>query len=930
MDIHVGRPTEVQVVASFLDAAARTPAGLVLEGEPGIGKTALWLTGLEQARKRGFHVLAARPVDADSQLAYAAVADLLRGVDAGLREGLPAPQRRALDRALLHEVHGDGTATDRHAVGAALLSVLEQLSDETPLLLAVDDTQWLDRSSAHALAFAVRRLTGAVGVLMTSRIEADGSAGVPWLRTLGIDALRRTRLPPLGPRDLHRVVTEHTGRTLAPPILAHIHHLSRGNPFYALELARALDADPGGLSASALPDTLTELVAARLAVLHPDVLEVLLAAAAVADPTVEIVESAVGAGVGRVVRLLEAAESSGVLRIDGHRLRFTHPLLAAGVYHGAPPARRRSMHRRLAEVPEVAAVAELRARHLALAAVHGDSTTLAALDESAATARDRGAPTAAAELLGLAIGLAGETPDRLVALAGNLLDAGDTERARSILERTTATLPPGPTRAQAWTLQALVRMHDDSYAHASALLEQALAEAGGDTALRLRIFVMLSYALVNQGRAAEALAHLDAAAADRAPGARSGIPGQVLGMRVVLRFLAGHGVDDANMRLALALAEPDAHPPPMFDATVQSALLQAWTGDLTEAATRLLTVRRRCHERGAEQNLVFVEFHRGMIECWRGNPTGVALIADDAMERALQLGTDVPLAVAHLLRALTAVHSGQEAETRAAVAESAARFERCGWRTLAGWPVMILGFLEVSLGRHEEAVVVLDPMLDGFRAAPEATEIVSAAFLPDAVEALVAVGRVADAEDVVAALEGNGRRLDRAWMLAVGGRGRALLRAAAGDINGARAAAEQALAEHRRLSMPFEEARTRLVIGQILRRRRLKEESAAVLRQALAAFDTLDASLWAAHARAELGRVQVTPRSGGELTPSERRVGELAAAGLTNREVASALFISPKTVEANLVRVYRKLGIHSRAELGHRMGTTPGPPSPSQ
>jgi DNA-binding CsgD family transcriptional regulator len=217
---------------------------------------------------------------------------------------------------------------------------------------------------------------------------------------------------------------------------------------------------------------------------------------------------------------------------------------------------------------------------------------------------------------------------------------------------------------------------------------------------------------------------------------------------------------------------------------------------------------------------------------------------------------------------------------------------------------------------------VLAPLLSALD--PSATEIFVAAFIPDAVEAMIALDRLAQAEPLVEALERNGGRLDRAWMLAVGARCRAMLLAAQGDVEVAHGCAKEAMAHHDRLPMPFERARTQLVLGQLQRRLRLKEAATTTLRDAVHAFDQMGTALWADRARAELARADVAHKGAAELTPSEQRAAELAAAGMSNREIAAALFISPKTVEANLARIYRKLGIHSRSHL--RQHLTPREP----
>ena len=214
----------------------------------------------------------------------------------------------------------------------------------------------------------------------------------------------------------------------------------------------------------------------------------------------------------------------------------------------------------------------------------------------------------------------------------------------------------------------------------------------------------------------------------------------------------------------------------------------------------------------------------------------------------------------------------------------------------------------------------MQPLISGLVAAPAATEVFVAAFVPDAIEALVALDRVDDAEPLVEMMERNGARLDRPWMLAVGARCRAMVLGGRGDIDASvRRLRTCRWREHDRLPMPFERARTQLLFGQFLRRQRRKDTASATLSEALATFEAMGTPLWADRARAELARTRFGARQTAGLTPSEQRVAELAATGMTNRDVAAALFISPKTVEANLSRIYRKLGIHSRAELGSQM-----------
>jgi ATP/maltotriose-dependent transcriptional regulator MalT len=911
----VSRPAEARAIASFLVSGTAEPSALVVQGEPGIGKTTLWAAGVARALEGGFRVLSARPAEAESVMAYASLADLLGGLDVAAWAELPDPQRLAVDRILLR-TNADDLATDQRAVAAGFLSVIEHLSAESPVLVAIDDLQWLDLSSRQILAFAARRIRGRVALLATVRTDPDGGDRASWLQMPRPDGIQRIQVPPLSLGALHAVLSERLGRSFSRPTMVRIEEVSGGNPFYALELARALDGPATGTEAP-FPGSLTELVRTRIGNLPQEVYDILLAASCVAAPTVELVASATGSDTRYVATLLADAESSGIIGVHGNRLRFGHPLLARGVYTDATPARRRGMHRRLAAI---VTESELRARHLALAATSGDPQTLQSLDEASDMARLRGAPAAAAELLDLAIGLGGDDPARRIRLASHHTDAGEPGRARALLEKTIEQLTPGMLRAQALSLLAVVRLFDDSFVEAAELLEGALDEVGDNLALRIQMTVTLSFALFNAGQTAASLRSVEDAVRNAE---RLGVPdllSQALGMQVMLRFLSGDGLDEPTLQRALELEDRQADIPLAFRPSVQNALLLAWAGQLEPAHREMQRIRRRCVEHGEESELIFVAFHVVMIEIWRGSFTEAALAAEDAMERALQLDGDVPLFVALTMRATLDAYAGREAEARHAAADALAASQRCGSSRMAEWPVTSLGFLEVSQGDHQAALTALEPLLSMFGATPDpSTEIIGATFVPDAVEALIQLGRLDEAEPLIDTLERNGRRLDRAWQLAVGARCRAMLLAARGELDAATATVEQAMTEHDRLPMPFERARTQLLLGQLQRRKRQKDTATATLSEALRAFERLDTPLWADKVRAELARTNVAPKQATALTPSEQRVAELAATGMTNRDVAAALFISPKTVEANLAHVYRKLHIHSRAELGRRM-----------
>lgn len=904
------RTSDAAAVAEFLSSARQGTSALVIQGEAGIGKTTLWLDSCEQARERGFAVLSARAAAVESVLAYGSLADLLGGVDAAGWADLPDPQRLAVDRILLR-ASADGPATDQRAVAAGFLSVVEGLAEEAPVLVAIDDLQWLDPSSVRALAFAARRLSGPVGVLCTVRTDSDSGDAASWLQLPKPDAIRRIVLGPLSVGDLHTAVSERLGRSLSRPAMMRLYQVSGGNPFYAIELARSMDGEMVSSDGS-LPGTLADLVRARVGSLDPDVQSALLATACLAAPTVELVAGAANVDAEHVARLLEEAEAKGIVGIEGNRPRFAHPLLARGVYTDAPLAQRRAMHRRCAEL---VGQPELAARHLALAATTADPVTLRSLDAAAETARMRGAPAAAAELLELAVGLGGDTPQRRIRWASHHFDAGEPERARALLEDTIDGLDPGPIRAEALNMLALVCILNDSFLEAAGLLESALSDVGDELALRAQILVSLSFALVNAGELDTALVRVEDAVTNAE---RLGQPhplSQALSMRIMLRFMRGDGLDEPSLQRALELQDRQADISTAFSPRVQQALLLAWTGQLDQAHEEMLSIRRRCIEQGEESELTFIAFHTVLIEIWRGNFSDATLLAEDALERARQLNGDLPLCVALTVRAAVAAYAGEEHEARRDISDALAASQRCGSYRLAEWPVTVLGFLDVSLGNYPAALTTLEPLLAHLEAAPNGTEIIAATFVPDVVEALIHLGRPAEAEPLIEMLERNGRRLDRAWMLAVGARCRAMLLAARGDLGAAAAAAELAMVEHDRLPMPFERARTQLLLGQLQRRQRHKAAASTTLREALAVFEALDTPLWADRVRAELARGMSGRRRGERLTPSEQRVAEMAASGMTNRDIAAELFISPKTVEVNLSRIYRKLNIHSRIEL---------------
>jgi ATP/maltotriose-dependent transcriptional regulator MalT len=303
---------------------------------------------------------------------------------------------------------------------------------------------------------------------------------------------------------------------------------------------------------------------------------------------------------------------------------------------------------------------------------------------------------------------------------------------------------------------------------------------------------------------------------------------------------------------------------------------------------------------------------------WRGDFAAAEVVADDAIERAEHIGTQNLRGVALAIRATAVAYRGRAVEARNDAEAALAIATETGSPQLAIRATSTLGFLEISLGNHAEALTVLQPLIDAFGFLP-GTEIRSVDYLPDAAEVMISAGQIAEADPLIEKLETDGRRLDRAWLLATGARSRGKWWAAKGNLDEAMRAVNRAMVEHDRLPMPFERARTLVLLGQLQRRQRMKQAAADTFGEALREFERMGAALWVAIVRDELDRTKVAPPPTTVLTAAELKVAELATSGMPNREIAGTLYISLKTVEANLTQIYRKLGIRSRSQLAAKL-----------
>jgi DNA-binding CsgD family transcriptional regulator len=874
------REHDLESLNAFLGRAAVGSCAFVLEGEPGIGKTTLWQAAVDAARERDSVVLACRPAGSEAQLSYAALGDLLDDVLDDVLADLPEPRRRALEIALLLEDPG-GRAPDQRGVGLALLGGLRALASSAPVVVAIDDAHWLDAPTAAVLEFALRRLRGEpVGVLVAGK------------NTVALDfgplPVERVRVGPLSEAAIHRIVRAQLGVSLTRPVLVRVHEASGGNPFYALELARSLEGEVGAQDA----------LRARVASLPEEVRELLLVVALLSNPTRERLRAVVPELDAR----LDAALAAELLEQRDDRIRFTHALLADAVSSHEGDARTRDVHLRLADVETDP---EARARHLALATDAQDVEVAAALDQAAQSALARGAPSAAAELLELAIertppGEGADLRAGKIAVAQAHFRSGAIARANAVLQELVDELPPGDERAD-----VLVRLAGGSpdLATVLELAERAHDEVGDDDVVNSRVHLLLGQTWPLRGMVAAledgrlALDH-----AERSGDRRLIV--DVLARLTLWELWAGKDPSELLQR-AVALERPEDELLSYRSPRLALALLRMQQGRLDEAQTLLETLLAEALGAGDELAALGVRGRLVDVALRAGDWRDAEAHAAEAYELAEQIGLEHDAGLTVYWKALVAAHLGDADEARALAETGVALAAAAKQENTRVLHLGVLGFLELSLGNDAAALPHLRPLLDWLES--KGLGLATHPAAPYALEALLAAGRGEEATPLIAQFAGEAKAIGGEWGTAIAARLDALATSSA-----------DALATVEPPS-PFERGRTLLVLGRLQRRAKQKAAAKESLERARAIFDELPAPLWSQRATDELARVGLRRASPDDLTESERRVAELAAAGLTNREVAAQLFMSPKTVEANISRVYRKLGIRSRAQLGARL-----------
>jgi DNA-binding CsgD family transcriptional regulator len=923
----IGRESELAILHSFLDSIPTGPSALVLSGDPGIGKTTVWKEGLAGAQLRHYRTLSCSPVEAETRLSYAALGDLLEPILEVALPTVPEPQRQALEVALLRSPRS-GARADQRAVSLAVLGCLRSEASTSPVVVAVDDVQWMDSPSVRVLQFVVRRLKDEQVGLMTAARGAradDDSLGV--VSAVAEDRVHAVHVGPLSLDALERVLRTKVGEGFSRTTLLNLHEMSGGNPFFAQEIGFALLRRGGDVAAGErppIPDRLQELIEDRLEGLPAQTLEALEVVSALSTPTLDAIAAATDPS--EVDRRLGPAIENGVVEVVGDRLRFTHPLLASAVYQRTPPTRRRELHARLATIVRDP---EERARHLALSVEGPDVAVAAALEEAAALAFSRGAPQSAAELWEMARRATppdrGEDQVRRTHQAGVAHhECGDTSLARSVLEQAVDLSMAGPARARVLLDLGMALAENEGWRGAWAVFEAARGEAGDDLALRARIEQNLGYAWLFRGDLAASERHARAALQLAEELQEPRVMAEAFQAYPFVEFLLGRGVDQEMLDRGIALeghmeGEFKSH---VLRASFVVAQLLKFTDRLDEARRTFTELLGDAAAHGVEGPSPQIRYHLAELECRAGNWDAAMEHARESRAGAQRVRMGAMSSEGHFAVGLVEAHLGWAESARLEALEGLRVAEVAGEILLMIPNLSVLGFIELSLDHPSEADAFLSRAVE-LEQAMGVREPAYFRIVPDEVEALVGLGRLDEAETLLAPFEDAGRSLDRAWAMATGARCRALVLAARGDLEGAAGTADEAVRHHDRLPLPFELARTLLVRGAVQRRAKRKREARDTLMQALEIFEGLGAAAWADRTRAELARIGGRAASSVDLTPTEARVAELVAAGSTNREVADALFVSVHTVEANLKRIYRKLGIRSRTELASALPSRP-------
>ncbi len=909
----VGREAEIAEILRGIAAGRSRGQVLIVTGDPGAGKSELLGFAAGRVRREGGRVLRVTGSESEAHLGFAGLHQLLHPVPGGL-DGLPPRQRAAL-RAVLG-LDEPAEAPGGMLVGAAVLTLLSDLSEAAPLLVVADDAQWIDRASLDVLSFVARRLAGEPVTLL---VGVRAAAALP-----GFDrGYRRLELVPLGGAAADRLLD----RQPAPPTgraRQRILQEAAGNPLALIELSRAAATRHPGGGQGPLPVTdRLERIFAGQARLLPEATRrslLLLAAADAADGP------AASRGLPEAGdRAWAPAERAGLVRQDGPRISFRHPLIRSAVYHAASFGERRQAHLALAELSEEP---DRRAWHLAAAATRPDEDVAAALRETAGRARRRGGHAAAAAALERAAELSPRRADQARLLTEAAAEAvftgqlGWVERLAAEVGRHSDD-PALTSRAALATgqLMTLRRRHAPAFALLTRVAGEAAAARSPHALDALAAAAVVRYYSGEESHRQQIDNLLSTLLAPLVPG--SVVADPVAGG--VLRAWVAAVCDPHGAGAALVPALPALIAAARDDAGGLTALaVVAWVLDQTALAARTFDeAHDRWRARGPLPDGLASAVGWTYLE--QGRWAEARSVAAEISAVGSAAGLEHAEACAHVLDATVLALLGETAGARRGAERALTLVDPLESRSIAASARRALGLAAVAEGDYDAAYA---HFRSAYTAAGDPVHYhVSATVLADLAAAAVRRGRHEEAADL---LERSARRLAgsrSARIAALLGRGRALL----AEPDRAEPYFQAALADEAGEQWPFERAQTRLDYGEWLRRRRRIAEARPLLIAALETFRRLGARPWIGRAEAELRAAGIEAAAGPvpgaltELSPQQQQIVRLAARGLTNREIGERLYLSPRTVGSHLYRVFPKLGITARSQLRDVLeGARPG------
>ncbi|WP_042394937.1 helix-turn-helix transcriptional regulator, partial [Streptacidiphilus carbonis] len=826
----------------------------------------------------------------------------LDGVDA-----LPGPQREGLRSAF---GLAPGPPADRYLVGMATLTLLAAAASAAPLLCLIDDVHWLDRESAEALAFVARRLhADAIGILLAGRENP--------LHGTVFDGLPTLAVPGLPEDDARALLAACTTGQVDRRVAARIAAETGGNPLALLELAHCLAREQlSGVAPLPVPLPVCRLLEAHFlrqvrALGEETRWLLLLASAASPDDPALLWRAAAELGVGAAA--VDPARAAGIVTRD-RGVVFRHPLIRSAVYGGAEPSDRRRVHAALATAGDPRRDRDLRAWHRAEATTGLDEQVARELEGASELARSRGGFSTQAAFLLRAAELtddAGHRAERLLAAAGADIAAGDPALAAALLERAAPDLPDLRTRAQAQRLRGTLELLHQRPAAVPQILLGAVAELDGhDPRLGWDMLCeALQAALMAGGRVTGTSLPEVARAVVKASSEVDIELSAVDRTTVALAGHVAHGLASTAPALRAALADlcaADRFPEPSSPQAVVIAIAADVLWDDRRRHRILLRLSQADRDHGALYPLSVTLVALAASELRAGRFAEAQACHDEVDDIARAMGRSAGTSP-H--RAELLAWQGREAEARAAAADQFPNAERLGLGVQADQAVRALTLLELSLSRYQAALDTALRVLDD-------TDPTGHLILPDTVEAAARSGDHGTAKKALARLEQRATACGTPWALGLLARCRALM----ADDDRAEELYQESVTLLGRTGVTTDLARTQLLFGEWLRRRRRRGDARTQLRTAYDLFTGMGAASFAERARKELLATgerarRRSERSDHALTPQERQVAGLAAAGTTNSEIAARLFITTSTVEYHLNKVFRKLDITSRRQL---------------